>query len=303
MDMFATPSPLDTALAPTLPAWLDRLAYPFRTAKFATDDGAMSFVDEGKGPPVLFVHGTPSWSFEWRHAIAALSDRARCIAPDHLGFGLSDKPLDRPCRPEDHTRRLAALVRHLDLRDITLVVHDFGGPIGLGLLCEEPDRIARVMVVNTWAWPHGSDPRVRRLSGLVRSWLGRTLYRRFNASPRWLLPASFADRRRLTPAIHRQYLAPFPDAASRIAPWVLGCELAGSDAFYARVWAARERLAALPLSIVWGLEDPAFGTSYLARWTETFPHAGVTELPRVGHFPQEEAPQAVVSALERLLAR
>ena len=171
------------------------------------------------------------------------------------------------------------------------------------LLFEEPDRIARVMVVNTWAWPHGSDPRVRRLSGLVRSWFGRALYRRFNASPRWLLPASFADRGRLTPAIHRQYLAPFPDAASRIAPWVLGCELAGSDPFYARVWAARERLAALPLSIVWGLEDPAFGTSYLARWTETFPHASVTELPRVGHFPQEEAPQALTSALERLLAR
>jgi len=305
MDMFTTaPSPTTKrppTLAPTLPAWLDRGAYPFRTAKLRTDDGAMSYVDEGEGAPVLFVHGTPSWSFEWRHAISALSGHVRCIAPDHLGFGLSDKPLAGAYRPEDHARRLAALVRHLDLRDITLVVHDFGGPIGLALLSEEPERIARVMVVNTWAWPHGSDPRMRRLSGLVRSWLGRVLYRRFNASPRWLLPASFADRRRLTPAIHRQYLAPFPDAASRTAPWVLGCELTGSDAWYARVWEARERIAARPLSIVWGLDDPAFGASYLARWTETFPHASVTTLPGVGHFPQEEAPTELAAAIERLL--
>jgi haloalkane dehalogenase len=193
------------------------------------------------------------------------------------------------------------LVRHLDLRDITLVVHDFGGPIGLGLFTEEPERVARVMIANTWAWPHGADPRVRRLSSLVRSWLGRMLYLRFNASPRWLLPASFADRRRLTPEIHRQYLAPFSDASARTAPWVLGCELAGSDPWYGRVWAERERLAAIPMSIVWGLEDPAFDASYLARWTEAFPHAAVTALHGVGHFPQEEAPDALLSSLERLL--
>jgi pimeloyl-ACP methyl ester carboxylesterase len=302
MDMFVTPASPQTTLAPTQPGWIDRDAYPFRTAKFRTDDGDMSFVDEGSGAPVLFVHGTPSWSFEWRHAIAAISKRARCIAPDHLGFGLSDKPFTAPYRPEDHARRLAALVRHLDLRDITLVVHDFGGPIGLGLFTEEAERIARVMVVNTWAWPHGTDPRVRRLSGIVRSWLGRLLYQRFNASPRWLLPASFADRRRLTPEIHRQYLAPFSARGSRMAPWVLGCELAGSDPFYARVWAQRERIAERPLSIVWGADDPAFGASYLARWTEAFPHASVTTLPGVGHFPQEEAPEALSSAIERLLA-
>jgi pimeloyl-ACP methyl ester carboxylesterase len=301
MDMFTAAASRETTLVPTLPSWVDRELYPFRTAEFRTEDGALSYVDEGTGAPVLFVHGTPSWSFEWRHAIAALSSRARCIAPDHLGFGLSDKPFTAPYRPEDHARRLVALVRHLDLRDITLVVHDFGGPIGLGLLAEVPDRIARVMVVNTWAWPHGTDPRIRRLSGFVRSWLGRLLYRRFNASPRWLVPASFADRRRLTPAIHRQYLAPFSDAASRTAPWVLGCELAGSDAWYAHVWAQRERIDERPLSIVWGADDPAFGADYLARWTETFPHASVTTLPGVGHFPQEEAPEALSAAIERLL--
>lgn len=289
------------ALAPVLPAWVDRTMYPFRTATFATDDGRMSYVDEGAGKPVLFVHGTPSWSFEWRHAIAALAGRCRRIAPDHLGFGLSDKPLHAPLLPEDHARRLAALVRRLDLRDVTLVVHDFGGPIGLALLDLEPDRIAHVMIVNTWAWPHGDEPRIGRLSRFVGSWLGRWMYTRLNASPRWLVPASFGDRRKLTAAVHRQYLAPFPDASTRTAPWVLGCELAGSDPFYARVWSACSRLAELPLSIVWGMADPAFGAPYLARWREAFPHARVTTLDGVGHFPQEEAPDALLAALEDLL--
>ncbi len=285
------------ALAPALPAWVDRTMYPFRTATFRTAAGAMRYVDEGTGAPVLFVHGTPSWSFEWRHAIAGLAGRCRRIAPDHLGFGLSDKPLHAPLKPEDHARRLAELVRHLDLRDITLVVHDFGGPIGLALLDLEPVRIARVLIVNTWAWPHGDEPRIRRLSGFVRSWLGRWMYTRLNASPRWLVPASFADRRKLTTSIHAQYLAPFPDASTRMGPWVLGCELAGSDPFYARVWSACSRLAELPLSIVWGMADPAFGAPYLARWREAFPHARVTTLDGAGHFPQEEAPDAVLEAL------
>lgn len=259
----------------------------------------MSYVDEGTGDPLLLVHGTPSWSFEWRHAVRTLASRRRCVAPDHLGFGLSDKPEHADYRPADHAARLAGLVRQLDLRRITLVVHDFGGPIGLDLLRTEPERVARVVVVNTWAWPHGDNPKIRRLSNLVRSWVGRFLYRRLNASPRWLVPASFADRRRLTPAIHRHYLAPFPNAASRTAPWVLGGELAGSDPWYGQLWQARAALADRPLDILWGMSDPAFDTAYLGRWTETFAHARLTTFAGVGHFPQEEAPEAVAAAIGR----
>jgi len=111
-----------SALSLPEPAWLDRSLYPFKSRFFSTDEGRLHYVDEGQGRPVLFVHGTPSWSFEWRHAIASLRGEARAIAIDHLGFGLSDKPLVAAYRPEDHARRLLAFVRALDLQDVTLVV-------------------------------------------------------------------------------------------------------------------------------------------------------------------------------------
>ncbi len=276
--------------------WLDRSLYPFASRWHDAEGHRVHYVDEGRGRPILFVHGTPSWSFEWRYAIKALSDRHRCVAPDHLGFGLSDKPADADYHPEDHARRLRALVHALDLRDVTLVVHDFGGPIGLPLALEEPERVAGVVVMNTWMWPHGDDPKVRRLSRFVASPVGRFLYTRLNASPRWLVPLSFADRTKLGRDVHRHYVAPFATRRERVAPWVLGCELAGSDPYYARLWERRETLRSIPTTIVWGTRDPAFGDPYLTRWRETLPSARVVTLP-VGHFPQEEAPEEVTAAI------
>src|SRR6202008_4346430 len=114
----------------------------------------------------------PSWSFEWRNAIAALRGEYRCVAPDHLGFGLSDKPARADYTPEGNARRRLALGRELDLRELTLVVHDFGGPIGLPVLLEEPARVRALVVVNSWAWAHAQDPRVRWLSKIIASPLG-----------------------------------------------------------------------------------------------------------------------------------
>jgi haloalkane dehalogenase len=303
MQLVTTPS--NAALAPRSrnePGWLDRQLYPFTSKTFATREGSMHYVDEGAGRPILFVHGTPSWSFEWRHAIAALRASARCVAPDHLGFGLSDKPATAGYTPEDHARRLLEFVRALDLRELTLVVHDFGGPIGLPLLLEEPERVRALVVVNSWAFAHAQDPRVRNLSRLVASPLGRFLYRWLNASPRLILPASFARRERLSREAHRHYLAPFARRAERVAPWVLGCELAGSDPYYASLWERRAALGRVPLTLVWGESDPAFGRAYLARWIEAFPHARVHALPGVGHFPQEEAPEQLLAALREAIA-
>lgn len=270
------------------PGWLDSSLYPFRRQYFATEHGRMHYVDEGQGRPILFVHGTPSWSFEWRNAISRLSRQARCIAPDHLGFGLSDKPETAPYKPSDHKRRLLELVQKLDLRDLTLVVHDFGGPIGLPLALEQPERVRDVVVINTWMWAN-PEPRVRRLSSFVASPLGRFLYKWLNASPRWLLPASFADKRRLSSEVHRHYLAPFASRHLRQAPWVLGCELWGSNDYYAQLWSQRTRLGSLPLTVLWGMKDPAIGVDQLERWREAFPAARIVELADVGHFPQEEA--------------
>ena len=259
----------------------------------------MHYVDEGAGRPILFVHGTPSWSFEWRHVLTNLRHEARVVAPDHLGFGLSDKPRDAGYRPRDHARRLLELVRALDLRDITLVLHDFGGPIGLPVVLEEPSRVRSLVVLNSWMWSNGHEPRATRLSRVIASPLGRFLYLWLNASPRWIVPASFANRAALSHRVHRHYIEPFGRRMDRLAPWTLGVELAGSDsdAFYDSLWQRRGALQALPVSLVWGRRDPAFGLDVLGRWREAVPAARVYELPNCGHFPQEEAPDQVLEAI------
>lgn len=285
----------NAALARPLPEWVAKELYPFAPRALETPEGTMRYLDEGarEGATVLIVHGTPSWSFEWRAVVRALARSHRVVVPDHLGFGLSDKP-DAPdiLRPADHARRLVALADALDLRDVVLVVHDFGGPIGLPLALDRPERVRAIVAINTWMWAHGGDARIRWMSRLVGSPIGRLLYRGMNASPRWIVPSAFGDRRALTAEAHRQYLAPFATWSDRAAPWTLGVELAGSDPYYASLWDRRAALARLPLHVAWGMRDPAFGPTYLARWREAFPEATVHELD-VGHFPAEECPARV----------
>jgi pimeloyl-ACP methyl ester carboxylesterase len=295
----ATSAPLTPA---ELPDWVNPALYPFTPKRLAFSEGTMSYLDEGTGSPVLMVHGTPTWSFEWREVVVALRGEARCVVPDHLGFGLSDKPNDPAVlRPSSHADRLQALVQKLDLRDITLVVHDFGGPIGIALALAMPERIRSLVVLNSWMWAHGDDRRIARMSKLVASAFGRFLYLRLNASPRWLIPMALGKTHQLDKEVHRHYLAPLGSRAERTAPWVLGCELAGSDPFYASLWDRRATLERWPMSLVWGTSDPAFGTSYLERWQAAFPSARSRELEGVGHFPPEEAPAQVIDEIRRQL--
>jgi haloalkane dehalogenase len=287
-----------------VPAWVDRQAYPFPVHSLELAAGRMSYVDEGRGPPVLLVHGTPTWSFEYRHLIHGLAGRHRVIAPDHLGFGLSQRPANFGYRPEDHAANLAELADRLKLTGVTLVVHDFGGPIALPLALQ-PDaagarRVSRLVVINSWMWRLDDDPGMRRAARLVGSGLGRFLYRRLNLSLKVIMPSAYGDRRKLTPAIHRQYLAPFPDADGRgRVLWPLARALLQSGAHYQSLWDRRDRLRDLPALVVWGLRDSAFRPDQLARWRQALPHAEVVELPAAGHWPHEEEPSAVLAAVSR----
>jgi haloalkane dehalogenase len=274
--------------------WLDRDEYPFQTRRL----GGLSLVDEGRGPPILFSHGTPTWSFEWRHLVRALAPDHRCLAPDHLGFGLSDRPRGADYSPEAHARRFAALADGLDLRDATLVVHDFGGPIALPWLLANRARVRRLVVVNSWMWSFADDPTMLRRARLAGSAFGRWLYRWANFSLRVLMPSVYGDRRRLTPAIHRQYLAPFRERWARgEVLWALARALVRSSAFYDGLWRRRGAIDDLPATIVWGLADGAFRPTMLARWREALPRADVVELPGAGHWPHEEQPERVLAAV------
>jgi haloalkane dehalogenase len=282
--------------------WLDRSLYPFESHWLEVDEGRMHYVDEGSGSPVLLVHGTPTWSFLYRDLIKHLTGTHRVIAPDHLGFGLSDKPGVAPYRPEDHARRLAALVEHLGLENLTLVVHDFGGPIGLSYATDHPGNVPRLVLFNTWMWSLADNPRARWGGRLLGSPLGRLLYTRWNLSPRVILPSAYGDRSKLTSAIHRHYLAPFPTPATRAAPAALARELIGSSDFYDSLWQRRDAIRDKPTLIVWGMKDPTFPESHLERWERFFTRVRVVRLPQIGHFVPEEAPGVVGPLVEEFLA-
>lgn len=284
------------------PTWLDRNAYPFAAHELQLSAGRMHYVDEGRGDPILFVHGTPTWSFEYRHLITALASSYRCVAPDHLGFGLSERPRDFAYTPEAHSAALTEFVDRLGLDRFTLVVHDFGGPIGLPLALREPSRVTRLVLLNTWMWPFDDFPTMVRRARIAGGGFGRWMYRHLNFSQKILMPSVYGDRRKLTPEIHRQYLEVFRDKHARVQVLhALARALNGSREFYARLWAESDRLAQHPALIVWGLKDSAFTADQLDRWQQRLPHAEVVGLPDAGHWPHEEAPAAVIGAMQLFL--
>jgi haloalkane dehalogenase len=279
------------------PGWVDRAAWPWEPHFLDVGPGRLHYVDVGQGPVVLFVHGTPTWSFEYRHLIAALSQTHRCIAVDHLGFGLSDRPRDFPYTPEAHAQNLAVFVEELGLQRFSLVVHDFGGPIGLPLALNPELEVERLVILNSFAWSFEDDRKMRRMAGLVDGGLGRFLYRHANLELRVVAPSAWGDRRKLTREIQTQYLSVFPDAWSRGAVlWPLARALLASSAHYQGLWDARARLDQLPTLLVWGGKDPVFGR-LLETWTQALPHAEVLLLEDAGHWPHEEEPQEVVRAV------
>lgn len=285
------------------PAWVDRAGYPFGDRFVQLPEGWIHYVDEGHGDPVLFVHGTPTWSYEWRHLIRALAPERRCVAPDLLGFGLSARPARFAYTPEAHAAVLAGFVAALGLDRLTLVVHDFGGPIGLPLCLDRPALVRRLVLLNTWMWAFDDDPAMRRRARLAGSGLGRFLYRRLNASLRLLMPSAYGDRRKLTRAIHRQYLAPFPrpDDRARVL-WTLARALLGSRGYYDDLWQRRARLQGRPALVVWGMKDPAFPPRLLDRWARVLGEgARIVRVPAAGHWPHEEAPDAVARELRAFL--
>jgi haloalkane dehalogenase len=262
--------------------------------------GRMHYIDQGSGPVILFVHGTPTNSYEYRHLMAALSSTHRCIAPDHLGFGQSDRPRAFAYTPEAHAANLREFVDALGLDRFSLVVHDFGGPIGLPLALS--GRVERLTIMNSWAWPLDDDPKMARAARFIGGAAGRLLYRYANASLRLIMPSAYGDRRKLTKEIHRHYLDVFRDRDARVLVLhALAKSLLASRAYYQSLLDRVGVLQAMPVLIVWGMKDSAFPPSQLERWRTLLPHAAVVQIDGAGHWPHEEEPAQVIAALKGFL--
>ena len=266
----------------------------------------LHYVDEGPpdAPPLLFVHGNPTWSYLWRRPIADLSARGhRCVAFDHMGFGRSDKPPQLSAYSlERHIENAIALIDALDLSDVTLVGHDWGGPIGLGALLERHDRLRSVVLMNTWAWelPSFLPPFLRefRTEGLGEILaLGGNLFVES-------IPGGMR-RRDADPVMMEAYRAPFPDYWSRAGTLAFQREipLTERDRSAPLMASIHERLPDLtvPVLLVWGMRDPVFQPVFLEQWRELFPKAATVELDDASHFVVEDSPDEVTEAIEGFL--
>ena len=283
-------------------AWLDREEYPFRPNYFEVNGNRLHYVDEGQGPVLLFVHGTPSWSFDFRKIIKALSKNYRCIAIDHLGFGLSDKPARYPYSTPDHSANLERFVLENDLKDISLVLHDFGGPIALNVALKHPERIKSIVLFNTWMWSSEGDPDYAKLKRILKSPLLPFLYRNLNFSARFVLPSSFGDKK-LSGKILKQYTGPFGSRQKREGPLAFARSLLNDQEWFAGLWSQKEKLQDKNILLIWGMKDPVIKPKYLQKFAAGFPHSDVLELAGAGHFPHEEEPEAVIQSMEEFLSR
>ena len=284
--------------------------YPFASNYLKVDGGVMHYVDEGAdtsgASPMLMVHGNPTWSFYYRKLVAEFSGNTRCVVPDHIGCGLSDKPQDWPYTLEKHIANLERLVLALDLRNITLCVHDWGGPIGFGFASRHPDRIKRLVISNTAAFRSLRIP--LRIALCKAPGIGSFLVRRMNAFAGMATKMAVHDKQGLNEVVRRGYLTPYDSFEHRVATWqfVKDIPLHKEHPSYqtlANVETSLKQFQDLPTCIVWGERDFCFTPHFRKLWEEHFPEAEVHAIEDAGHYVLEDAGKRVIAWLHDFFDR
>jgi haloalkane dehalogenase len=278
------------------PAWIPPERYPFASHAVDIQGCRVHYIDEGAGPPLLLLHGNPTWSFLYRDIVRGLRDRFRCIALDYPGFGLSTAAPGYGFRPQDHAAVVEEFVSTLDLRDALVMVQDWGGPIGLCVAGKHPERFRGLIIGNTWAWPANGDPHFERFSRLMGGAVGGFFIRHFNAFVNLMIPAG-TKRVKLPREIMRAYRGPFPTKTSREPTHIFPREIIASRDFLAATAENLGRLSHLPALIVWGNRDVAFRDRERQRFESTFPRHQTVVLEGAGHLIQEDAPDEIVRAV------
>jgi pimeloyl-ACP methyl ester carboxylesterase len=240
------------------------------------------YVDEGTGETLLFLHGNPSWSFQWRDLVRGLRGSYRCVALDYPGFGLSSAPPGYGFTPREQSQVLEEFVNRLGLRDVTLVMQDWGGPIGLGFAERRPELVRRVILGSTWAWQtYTSEPR-GKFSKIAGGPIGEFVQMNFNGFA-WLA-AKQGVVRKLPSDVADVYARPFRPLDRRsVAAFYPGQITAATD-YFAELEAGLPRLADKKALIFWALRDPGFPRADLARFEKTFPSHKTIEFANASHF-------------------
>lgn len=263
--------------------------YPFRSQFLQVESHGIHYVDEGKGQPILMLHGNPTWSFYYRNLIQMFSPKFRTIVPDHMGCGLSDKPQDYEYTLENHIQNAYKLIRFLDLKKIILIVHDWGGAIGLGLVTRYPELFDKIIILNTAAFPSENIP--KRINLLRQGKMGEFLTRKFNL---FAWPATFMTTQKPLPrAIKQGYLLPYNNWENRIAVarFVQDIPMEKEHKSYKTLREIEARLRTLPHKklILWGGKDFCFDRSFFEKWLEIYPDADAHWYANAGHYILEDA--------------
>ncbi len=279
------------------PSWVDDELFPFESRFAEVDGNVVHYLDEGSGPILLMLHGNPVWSFVYRDVVTELRDRFRCIALDFPGFGLSTGAPGYRYLAQDHAELLVAFLDHLDLSELTLVGHNWGGPFGLYAAQQRPDRFQRLVLANTWAWPLNGDLSSEVFSRGMGNPVGRALIKRLNLLTERFIPVAHT-RRDLSEAEMAHYRQATPTRERRHAGAVLPGELVGAREFFTELADGLGVIETLPTLIVWADTDPIFTDKYRKRLEATFPNHTTTVLHGVGHFLQSDAPAEFSQAIE-----
>ena len=278
------------------PDWVDDTLFPFESRFLDVDGHVVHYVDEGSGPVLLMLHGNPTWSFLYRQLVEQLRPDFRCIALDYPGFGLSDAAPGYGHRPGEHAEVVRGFVEQLDLRAVTLVAQDWGGPIGLTAAAADPERYAGLVLANTWAWPVDGDPHFEVFSRVLGGRVGEGLLRRSDLFVRFSLSVGHR-RRRLSRLELSHYLAAQGTPERRQGSAVLPRAITEERAFLAEAEAGLDRLRAVPVLLLRGCGDTAFRDVELQRWKSLFPAATTVELQGAGHLVQSDVPEDVAVAV------
>jgi len=272
----------------------DDKLYPFTPRKISIQGHNLSYLDQGQGKIICMLHGNPTWSFYYRNLVSILQDNYRVIVPDHMGCGLSDKPQDYPYTLQTHIDNLEVLISELNIDKFSLVVHDWGGAIGMGLAVRFPKRVEAIVVLNTAAFCSRKIPLRIRICRVP--FLGDLIVRGFNGFARGAV--SMAVVNKMVPAVARGYLEPYDSWTHRVAllRFVQDIPLAPQDNSWrtlAEIEAGLALFQDTPMLILWGGKDFCFIRHFYEEWLQRFPRAERHFFPDAGHYVLEDALPAI----------
>jgi len=280
--------------------WINKELYPFQSHFLTIENNQLHYIDEGAGTTLLFVHGTPEWSFGYRDVIKQLRKSFRCVAIDLLGFGLSDKPKGTDYSCAGHSRRLTKFIEHLDLKNFSVIANDFGGSISLSYVLDHPNNVNKIVLFNTWMRSLKNDKHYSGPAKILNSWLGRFLYLNMNAPVNTIMPAAYGDKRKLSPEVHRHYKAALP-RGKRIAAYAFVLELSNANEWWQNLWERLHTLSPNKFLFFWGMKDKFIPPYELENWKSRLPGIKCILFEDAGHFVQEEKPDEMSKAIEEFI--